>query len=262
MSGDRVAGEFEVRRKCQREWLSALVIVVGCCAGGWSDPSGDQFGLGLAPELDLIGASTRLGNDGLVISLEFEAATNPADLFELSGWVDFDMDRSIATGRQSHATEAGLTPAPTMGVDYYVEFASYSPYASLHHAGDVETTMVGAYEISYDGTVVSIALPLCQDSPHDGICVDREFDMVVLVGNLYGLTDCAPNGGEKFTRVARPGDIDLSGEVDDGDAALFAQCMTGPNIPIESTPCRFADMDEDGDADMDDWGLIQRHLWR
>ena len=57
---------------------------------------------------------------------------------------------------------------------------------------------------------------------------------------------------------AMPGDGDLT---DDGEANLenlpeFESCYTGPDVPLASA-CKAADMDGDGDVDLDDFALFQ-----
>ncbi|HOW71043.1 MAG TPA: putative Ig domain-containing protein [Phycisphaerae bacterium] len=56
-----------------------------------------------------------------------------------------------------------------------------------------------------------------------------------------------------------PGDFNLDGDVDADDLAVFASCMTGPEIPHNGTPdCLSADFDTDSDVDQSDFGVFQR----
>jgi hypothetical protein len=49
-----------------------------------------------------------------------------------------------------------------------------------------------------------------------------------------------------------PGDLDLDGDVDLADAALFVDCLTGPNNGPPGGGCAGADLDTDNDVDMRD----------
>jgi hypothetical protein len=55
----------------------------------------------------------------------------------------------------------------------------------------------------------------------------------------------------------RPGDLDHDGAVDDTDFGLFADCLTGPDIPAVPG-CESADLQGDGDVDLADCGVFQR----
>ncbi len=53
-------------------------------------------------------------------------------------------------------------------------------------------------------------------------------------------------------------DFDRSGEVDSTDLAHFLACMTGRDIGPPSQGCGDTDIDLDGDADLDDFAVLQR----
>ncbi len=59
--------------------------------------------------------------------------------------------------------------------------------------------------------------------------------------------------------VIVPADLDQDGDVDADDVGLLAACASGPAVPHDGTPpCVKADLDPDGDVDQDDFGLLQR----
>jgi hypothetical protein len=60
-----------------------------------------------------------------------------------------------------------------------------------------------------------------------------------------------------------PGDFDDDGDVDRLDAIAFADCASGPAVPV-APDCEAMDLDEDGDADSNDFGILQRSYtdWR
>ena len=59
--------------------------------------------------------------------------------------------------------------------------------------------IAGTCDIGVDGTTVNVNIPVCSGSPGDGLCVGASYDFVVVVGNLFELTDRAPNGECPFT---------------------------------------------------------------
>lgn len=57
----------------------------------------------------------------------------------------------------------------------------------------------------------------------------------------------------------RSGDLDGDGDVDSNDFALFADCMTGPEVPA-GPDCALADFDCDADVDLGDFALFQQQF--
>jgi hypothetical protein len=55
------------------------------------------------------------------------------------------------------------------------------------------------------------------------------------------------------------GDLDGDGDVDAGDLAVFAGCMTGPGVQFPQG-CNSADLNDDGDADLVDFAALQAAL--
>jgi len=53
------------------------------------------------------------------------------------------------------------------------------------------------------------------------------------------------------------GDLDDDGDVDLDDFAIFADCVSGPDVPVQPG-CEAADLDSDGDVDLADFALFQR----
>ncbi|MCP4249648.1 MAG: DUF1566 domain-containing protein [bacterium] len=73
-----------------------------------------------------------------------------------------------------------------------------------------------------------------------------------------------PQGDEiriyNYVRVVRgpfcPADLDVDGDIDDSDFALFAACLGGPNVAVPGS-CDGADFSGDGDADLADFQVLQ-----
>lgn len=53
-------------------------------------------------------------------------------------------------------------------------------------------------------------------------------------------------------------DFNLDGSIDRADLDWFLGCVSGPEVRLLSSGCAAADLDEDGDADQSDFGLLQR----
>ena len=53
-----------------------------------------------------------------------------------------------------------------------------------------------------------------------------------------------------------PGDMDCDGDVDPGDYALFADCLSGPDVAYP-TGCVYADLDSDENVDLADFAVFQ-----
>ncbi len=60
-----------------------------------------------------------------------------------------------------------------------------------------------------------------------------------------------------IARLPRPGsgDYNMDQQVDEHDSDGFQECFSGPDVPF-GTCCIFADFDDDGDVDCDDWALF------
>jgi len=60
------------------------------------------------------------------------------------------------------------------------------------------------------------------------------------------------------TMVPKPGDLDEDGDVDQDDFGLLQGCLTGQGIRQTAASCWFADFDMDSDVDQHDWGAFSR----
>ncbi len=62
---------------------------------------------------------------------------------------------------------------------------------------------------------------------------------------------------QSFTVAAPVVDLDLDGDVDLADFAVFQTCFNGPNRPHAGTGCADADFDGDADVDLGDFAVFQ-----
>ncbi len=60
--------------------------------------------------------------------------------------------------------------------------------------------------------------------------------------------------------VHSPADLDSDGDVDLDDFALFSSCVTGSSIPV-TVPCTACDLDHDNDVDLHDFARLQQAVW-
>ena len=89
----------------------------------------------------------------------------------------------------------------------------------------------------------------------DGTWTDRWTP--VQVPGFTGVTAVAAGGMHSlFLDGCLPGDMDCDGDVDLGDYALFADCLTGPDVAYP-TGCVYADLDSDENVDLADFAFLQ-----
>jgi len=72
-----------------------------------------------------------------------------------------------------------------------------------------------------------------------------------------GSNDANDNGVPDDCDVFPPGDFDADCDVDKLDAARFLACMSGPGVPTTSICRQVFDLDQDQDADLQDWAGFQ-----
>jgi hypothetical protein len=114
--------------------------------------------------------------------------------------------------------------------------------------------------MAVEGPSLTIAIPRCQYTPDDGICLGAGYRLAVVVGNLVGPTDVMPNDTTACVSDPVKGDYDEDGDVDQEDLAVLHACFSGASVPINSPDCEMADMDDDGDVDQSDFGFFQAAL--
>jgi hypothetical protein len=91
---------------------------------------------------------------------------------------------------------------------------------------------------------------------------DGQVDEAVVVPNFgpnFSILDIDQNGiidGIDVLLVSAPGDLDDDGHVDLRDYSYFLNCFSGSNLPYADPACALADLNLDGDADLEDAGRL------
>lgn len=158
--------------------LAALVLLGGCdnneylfptqSAGGSgtgggtflvSDPSGDlrgTIGEG-APDATAISGSVR--GDTIVVTINFRSTISPWSAGRpnsLTGFIDFDLDESVATGIPSAIDEHGGSAG--QGVEYYVSLQDEDGGTRVALI-DVETQDAFRVPVTFAATSVTVRIP-------------------------------------------------------------------------------------------------------
>lgn len=243
--------------------VALTALGTGVCPGPiWSDPAGDQLDPLAEPPLDVVAVGVHFEPGVLTVQLSFDPAeTDPADLMDLSGFIDFDVGSNAGTGDPSHIDQFALEPSLTMGVDYFLLFWPFRDTVELYEVVGGNHEYVGEYPVVIEGSTVKVNVPRCSPGPCAGIDIGSRFQLSVLIGNSgTPCTDRAPNDGTPYTAVPAGGDLDEDGDVDGADIELFKICISGPNNPQLDPECEMADLDRDEDVDQDDFGILQREL--
>jgi hypothetical protein len=90
------------------------------------DPKIDTFGT--SPIYDVVKFSISADAENVTLNMVFRSAINPPDTTDgLSGYIDMDVDQNSGTGSMSHVdTYSQCLPASNLGMEYYVDIATYS----------------------------------------------------------------------------------------------------------------------------------------
>ncbi len=130
---------------------------------------------------------------------------------------------------------------------------------TVDHCGQTSVdTKVAVYE-GCDCTSQANSLRNCND---DACSLQSRVDITTAPGQQYllriGTSPGAFGGNGTFTISEISADLNLDGQVDLKDVALFQQCYTGKDgMAAAGCPCdTHADFDGDGDVDLDDASIL------
>lgn len=162
------------------------------------------------------------------------------------GWVD--TGGSPTLGEWHHlvytydpSVEGGTTVLYDNGVQANMEVSG----AMLTHPGNinlaVQNLSANPMDLFTTGEMGMLSLAVVR--VHDGALTPDEVAFNYQLG-IRGLGQIRP-------------DLNLDGNVNAQDFALFLPCAGGPNIPV-SEACKIADFDGDSDVDQVDFGIYQR----
>ncbi|MBP7937433.1 MAG: Ig-like domain-containing protein [Phycisphaerae bacterium] len=200
--------------------------------------------------------------------------------------VEFDKDVWILRGAGTNTAYQygppkliGVTPAPgsivplapTVG-SVQLQFSEPISYSAEAFAIRDEADILLSLTPSYDASSYTVALSLAQPleaghtwtvtvadsvrSQAGSLALDGEVGVPPALPSGDGL---AGGGASISFYTAMAPDFDLDGDVDGEDlSGVLAPCFTGPDLGPVSEDCKVADLDDDGDVDMSDFGLFQR----
>jgi hypothetical protein len=236
-----------------RPFLRALVLLVLPLMGArWADPIGDQLEPNEPAGPDLTAVELVLDDAAVTVKLTLDPASSEF-LNSLEGMIDFDADADPSTGGVSWIEASGSEPFPAMGVDYSV---SFSPgIATLVQMTAQGPSLLGFSAPTVVGQSVVVAFPSGMFCAAGSPCLTDGCTLAVMVGANGAPTDRAPNGGIPLG----VGDFDANGLVNGADVQHLQSCRSGPAIRLVGG-CEDADLDADGDVDLDDFGILQRAL--
>lgn len=120
------------------------------------------------------------------------------------------------------------------GGGFLSEFIAYHGvwYQSIHAAPDDDVQCVAGGHIH-----VGQSVPIATGTEATKISLRALLDMI-------------------DATLGRVGDADLDGDIDLIDHAMFAPCMTAPDVPADPD-CLIFDFNSDGDVDLRDWASLQ-----
>jgi len=185
---------------------SSVVTLVPPETAKLVDASGDTFGAGT--QYDVHSVETERTSTTMTITVTFDAAT-PPDLpaagaivvnGELSGFIDFDLDQSVATGfDSSNATYCPCTPVSAIGSDLFISFFERNAAGNYDVISSATLADVGDAVPSVAGSVLTLTIPLADLGGDDGVT-----NLSAVFGEFLGPTDCVPDEGAAVTTSIKP----------------------------------------------------------
>ncbi len=124
---------------------------------------------------------------------------------------------------------------------------------ALTDGGGGDRTYLLASVVGPAGSDVPPGAARCPDSNDTDSATDWVTLSFLMNGNDSGSIP-SPKAKNKLV-----GDLDNNCAVNLGDLNIFLTCMTGPNIGPPTGNCAGANLDGDNDADIADFGLLQRY---
>ena len=124
-----------------------------------------------------------------------------------------------------------------------------------------------AVYVSVDGGPLGLWLTTPETSAVLNGQTGRSYSFYTVATDNVGNTEDVPAEPDATTvvRLRGPGDLDGDGDIDLDDAAVFTDCMAGPDASpkpasegVGQDHCLVAfDFDEDSDVDLEDFGVFQ-----
>ncbi len=140
------------------------------------DPAGDAAGI------DLIKVKATPILSEMVMRLEFRPGAGPTGAL---GYIHLDTDQNAATGLPPSSL-FGL-PGQDIGFDYYLNLFNLPFTVDIY---DANATYLGSVIPAYEGNALEFAVPLSVLGEDEGL-----MDVTMVLGNISGPADWAPDGG-------------------------------------------------------------------
>lgn len=188
---------------------SAVVTLVPPAIAEIVDAVGDTFG---PATFDVIGIATARTSTELTITVVFDSTTPPilpaantiAGPGDLTGFIDFDIDESNATGSASaNATYCPCAPISAIGSDLFVSLFQRNVAGNYDVISATTLVDVGDAEPNVSGDVLTLTIPLADLGGDDGIT-----SISSVLGDFLGPTDCMPDEGAAVTTSLEPKGIE------------------------------------------------------
>ncbi len=184
---------------------SAVVTLVPPVLAEIVDAEGDTFG---PATYDVLSISTARTPTELTITVVFDSTTPPdipaagaiAVPGELTGFIDFDLDESDATGFASaNAMYCPCAPISAIGTDLFISLFERNAAGNYDIISATTLVDVGDAEPDVTGDVLTLTIEIADLGGDDGIT-----NLSSVLGDFLGPTDCMPDEGAAVTTSVDP----------------------------------------------------------
>ncbi len=196
-------------------WLVLIVIPPFLCAKTQQDSANDTFGDN-SVTVDLLSVETVMDAKYLYLSFGFVSPVLESDTgstSDLCGYIDLDVDQDHSTGTEALCDSYGGSTG--MGMDYYIDFMPNAAWGTVA-LRDCNARYVGEVTATFDGTTVTLTLPLSMIGDEEG-----NIDYAAVFGDREEPDDIVPNTGAGSTGSEEGTDPDSPDDVSSGGGCFI-----------------------------------------